>query len=308
MTGRSGSNWMITLLGSHPEIVAFQPFVYEPQLASYWMAMLRALADPASYMQALQPELYEWDWWTGNGRKSPLPLRKPTADMARWFGTENVEVLAGFCQSRLDAFYGHAAQLDGGVAPRYFTEKSVPGTARLLGELYPDLREIVLVRDFRDRICSILDYNAKRNLSLWGREKAQTDEEWFLHLRNEAQNLLEGWLQRKDHAHLVRYEDLIREPESTLTGVFEYLQVDSSAETVGETITRANETAPGQQERHRTASSVEESIGRWKRELSPEQQAAAGEAFDDILVEFGYEPTKAELSAASSQEGTAPTA
>ena len=49
-------------------------------------------------------------------------------------------------------------------------------------------------------------------------------------------------------------------------------------------------------------------MGRWKRELSPEQQAAAGDAFDDILIEFGYEPTKAELSAASSQEGKAPTA
>jgi hypothetical protein len=291
MTGRSGSNWMITLLGSHPEILTYHPFVYEPQLSSYWIAMLRTLADPASYMQALQPELYEADWWTGHGRKSPLPLRKPTVEMAHWFGTENVEVMAGFCQSRLDAFYGTFARLEGRANARYFAEKCVPGTARAISELYPDAREIVLVRDFRDRVCSILDYNAKRHLSLWGREKAKNDEEWFVHLRDEATNLLETWRQREGEAHLVRYEDLILEPEQTLAEIFDYLGVDRRPATIRETLARANATSPTAQANHRTAASVEESVGRWKRDLSAEQRVACAEAFDDILVEFGYEPT-----------------
>jgi hypothetical protein len=211
--------------------------------------------------------------------------------MAQWFGSDHVEVLAGFCQNRLDAFYVQAAQKEGREVPRYFAEKCVPGTARLLGELYPDGREIILVRDFRDRICSILDYNEKRQHQLWGRDKASNDEEWFVHLRNEAQDLLENWQQRQTQAHLVRYEDLILRPEETMTGIAEYLGVDSRPGTISETLNRAHETSPQAQERHRTASSVQESVGRWKRELTPEQQSLCAESFDDILVAFGYEAT-----------------
>jgi hypothetical protein len=300
MTGRSGSNWMVSVLGNHPEILAYKPFWWEPQLASYWMAVLRGLGDPASYMQSIQPQLYESDWWTGHGRKA-LPLYKP-GDMAQWLGREHVEALAGFCQSRMDAFYNAVARAEGRSKPRYFTEKCVPGTAGAVTELYPNAREILLVRDFRDRVVSILDYNEKRKHALWGRDKAQNDDEWFQYLRHEALDLLENWRQRKDSSHLVRYEDLVLEPESTLAGILDYLGVDDRPETIRETLARAKDWLPRAQVNHRTAASVEESVGRWKRELSPERQAACAEAFDDILLEFGYEPSGEVVSTTSSPE------
>jgi hypothetical protein len=250
------------------------------------------------------PELYEGDWWTGRERRAPLPLLKPRNEMTRWLGRENPEVLAGFCQNRLDAFYTELARVEGRTLPKYFVEKCVPGaTPRMMAELYPDGREIVLVRDFRDRVCSILDYNAKRGLELWGRDRSRSDEEWFEYLRAEAMDLLTNWRERRDRAHLVRYEDLIQEPEPTLTRMFSFLDLDASSEIVEQTLARAHDLLPEAQRKHQTSSSVAESVGRWKHDLSPERQEASSRAFDDILAEFGYEPTSEAMRSSRSEAG-----
>jgi hypothetical protein len=294
MLGRTGSTWLMALLSRHPQLFSYSPFVYEPMLASYFAAMLQTLAEPDSYMQAILPELYDELWWTGRGHRSPLPRHKLQTDMARWLGRESIEGMAAFCQTRLDVFYKHAARVDGRPTPKFFAEKCVPGaTGRLLGELYPDGREIVLVRDFRDRVCSIREYNAKQGHELWGRDRTTSDEEWFGYLRNEAIDLLENWRERRDRVHLVRYEDLIRDPGATLEALFSYVGVDASAATVQRVRALAEAMLPKAQLNHQTSPSVEASIGRWKQELTPEEQAACAEAFDDLLVEFGYEPTGA---------------
>jgi hypothetical protein len=214
--------------------------------------------------------------------------------MARWLGRDSVEIIAGFCQSRLDGFYKEFARLNDKPAARYFVEKCPPGPGwRLAGELYPQGREIFLVRDFRDRACSVLEFTARRGLDLWGRKPDRTDAEWFEFLRDEALGFLGWWRQRRAHAHLVRYEDLITEPDRTLATVFSYLGVDAGSGAVRQAIDAATAWNPQAQKEHATSTSAEASIGRWRQDLSPERQAACAEAFDDVLSEFGYEPTTA---------------
>ena len=302
--GRSGSMWLLMLLSKHPEIAVCQPFQYEAVLASYWMEVLNTLAEPTSYMRILRPErLYERYWWIGDQRQSPLPLRVSDSEMPRWLACENVEVIAGFCQSRFDAFYQEVARQENRGVPRYFAEKSEPGsTPRTIGELYADSREIFLVRDLRDWVCSILDYNMKRGFERWGRDKVDTDEEWFCYLRTEARGLLNDWRERSGRAHLVRYEDLIGDPAATLAAVFSYLGLDGGAGTVRQALEDARRTSPNAQALHQTSTSVEASTGRWKRDLAPEHKALCAEAFDDILLEFGYEVAGAPPSTAVSGE------
>jgi sulfotransferase family protein len=297
MLGRTGSTWLMALLSRHPQIISYSPFVYEPMLAVYWTTILQRLADPASYTRSILAELDDGDWWLGRNR-TPPPREKAHTEMMRWLGRENVEVMASFCQNRLDAFYLEAARVEGRGLPRFFAEKCVPGpTPRLVAELYPAGREVVLVRDMRDRLCSIRAFNARRGLELWGRDVAKTDEQWFNNLRDQGLSLLEHWRERSEHAHLLRYEDLIRDPRSSLEALLTYIGVDHDAETIARTQALAEEMRPGAQRNHQTSASVESSIGRWRDELTPEEQAACAEAFDDLLIEFGYEPTGAAAAA-----------
>jgi hypothetical protein len=53
----------------------------------------------------------------------------------------------------------------------------------------------------------------------------------------------------------------------------------------------ATRVVPRAQEAHRTSDTIERSIGRWQRELSDELRQLFSTRLDDILVQFGYEPT-----------------
>ena len=86
--------------------------------------------------------------------------------MTDWLGSENLRSVAAACQERIDAFYCRVARNEGRDA-RYFVEKRWPDplVPRLTAELYPEGREIILVRDFRDMVCSILGFSEKRGLN-----------------------------------------------------------------------------------------------------------------------------------------------
>ena len=125
-------------------------------------------------------------------------------------GTENLSHLAAMFQSRAQVLYEQIAALQR-KQPRYFAEKVVPNnTATLVGELYPDTREVFLVRDFRDMVASMLAFNAKRGRrELLGLDLAANDADYVLEqVRNAVLRLVHAWKRRGRQGHLVRYEDL----------------------------------------------------------------------------------------------------
>ena len=144
-----------------------------------------------------------------------------------WLGGEAVESLAQVCQSRIDAFY---ERLTGpGEQPRYFVEKYLPFQLApdLLAEMYPGAREVILVRDFRDMLCSIIAFNRKRGYEAFGRAEAGSDAEYVeTTVANSARRLLRRLRDRGEAAHLVRYEDLIQEPAATLEAMMRFLGLD----------------------------------------------------------------------------------
>jgi SAM-dependent methyltransferase len=285
--GRSGSNWLLALLRESEEMAVASPWVQEPRVAHYWIDAMSTLTDPRSYMSMLNGQFTHELWWTGIDRQTPLPLRAAEPELARWLGTALPERLAGFAQAQIDAFYGQLATLEG-TAARRFAEKWRPGpAATLLRELYPECHEVVLVRDFRDWVCSIEAYNARRGFTLWGAGEAEDDVEWFASLRRRGEHLLARWQPGMERTHLLRYEDLISRPEATLTDLCERLGLDAQPSTIARMLAGAAAHGTRGQQRHRTSSTVGASVGRWQREFSPERRAAAA-AFDDLLVAFGY--------------------
>jgi len=293
--GRSGSTWIVWLLSCLQEAVAFRPWARDARVGTYWTSVLQALSRPQSYLAQLVPgPLEQRNWWFDRP-----DLRSGVGgdqELEAWLGGEGVESLAQFCQSRIDAFYGRLTAEE--PRPRYFVEKYLPYqlTPDLLSELYPGAREIILVRDFRDMLCSVIAFNKKRGWEAFGRAAASDDTEYVqTTVANSARRLLRRLRERGDAALLVRYEDLILEPEATLGTMLGYLGLEAGEEAIAATLRRADEDSPKVDD-HRTTDKVSASIDRWKRDLSPELAEVCAEVLDPVLTEFGYEPTLAPAS------------
>ena len=288
--GRSGTTVFMRLLEGHPDIAAYPPFEHEARVATYWLEVLLALADPGSWLRQVAPAgpLGE-DWWLG--RSAPPVRRLSRPAIQNWLGSEGVEELGEFCMSRIDAVYEEIAALEGGGvgggSERYFAEKFQPDRVpELAWELYPGAREIVLVRDLRDMVASIFASSAKR-----GVQELADDGVTYIaeNVKRRAGAAAAAWRERSDRAHLVRYEDLMLSPDETLAGVLEYLEIDSSPAAVAAMRAHAEEPVVAM-ERHRTTPDPAASIGRWRRDLDEELQEACERTLFEELRLFGYEP------------------
>ena len=289
--GRTGSTWVVRVLGEHPQMTACRPFECEARLSSYWLGILRTIAEPCSYYQALHSELYDDTWWLGTRRSTPVTAELLDENITRWFAKDTVQALAGFAMERLDSFYSQIAQSQSKAGASFFIEKCWPDAyvPQVLSELYPGGKEIILVRDFRDMACSILSYNKKRGFASFGREHASSDAQFIRQLRDSAVRTLEHWRARGKAAHLLRYEDLILRPEATLREVLGYLGLDASEGTVRSTLERAHALDSSLQTVHQTSKNPAASIGRWRNDLDDPLKAACNEAFGDVLEHFGYD-------------------
>src|SRR5439155_9208191 len=187
----------------------------------------------------------------------------------------------------------------------YFTEKYIPGSVQpLMWELYPEAREVILVRDFRDMLSSMFAFNEKRGIQGFQRSRAGSDREYVVDTVGKSiAALLRDWQARSGRAHVVRYEDLVTTPVETLTGILQYLGLDSKELIVQAMAACASETTP-EMEWHQTAESSSSSIGRWRRDLGPELHAVAQETFGPALEAFGYEAQRQFDRGAGVEAGT----
>lgn len=289
--GRSGTTWIMKVLSQHPAIVVERTHPFETRAAAYWIHLLKVLASPADHRASAHPEGFLDNlWWAGFNPFNALPATNDPA-MKAWFQQTYCEQVAGFCQRMIESFYQKVAAKQGQTAPRYFAEKYYPhrtGHAQWLAwDLYPQAREIILVRDFRDTICSMLAFNAKRGHQAFGRNFVQTDEQFVWLMRLEALRLLHIWRSRADRTLLVRYEDLITSPAATLAGICTYLEIDARSTLIDDLLGRAS-TDSSALAFHRTSRNVGATIGRWKQDLKPGVREACQKAFGDILQAFDY--------------------
>ncbi|WP_448574225.1 sulfotransferase family protein [Trichothermofontia sp.] len=293
--GRTGSTWFMRLLSQHPQIITHRAHPYETRIAQYWLQMLRVLAQPADLVASTPHEGFEQTlaWIGANpfGRSGLLPPAPAT-----WLANDYVEQLAAFCQQSIDGLYRQLAQAQqqatGDAGQRcYFAEKWVISpNSELCWQLYPQAREVILVRDFRDMVCSMLAFNAKRGYASFGRQKVASDAEFIRdRVLTFATKLHHRWQQRPDQIQIVRYEDLIQSPESTLTRLLTYLDLPASPEAIAQMQTQAQADSESLQS-HRTSTTIATSIGRWRTDLSPALQTLCHEVLASPLQAFGYDP------------------
>jgi hypothetical protein len=271
--GRSGTTLLMKRLRGHPQIAVAGPPPYEIKLATYYAGALEVLTLPGDWEKSSRPD--------GLGRDPFYIGRNPffTASTAAgidadlmytFFYSKSRQHLAGSFREIIAGFYGLASRELGRGPPAYFAEKcDVFGAARAVArEMFPKVREIVLIRDMRDVLCSSHAFFEPGSVTP---SSLGEYAERFVHLQREA----------KEDVIFVRYEDLVSDEGTTLARIAAHLELERSFEPTE----LANDKLFA---RHATSASVEASIGRWRRELSPQQQRLCADIFGDFLRQFGY--------------------
>jgi len=296
--GRSGTTWLMQLLSEHSDMIVAGNYPYEILAAQYWIHLLKVISEPANRLEST-PKFHYFAKelnWVGH---HPFYDTFNDAQTFSWFGKNYAEELTTFCQKSIDEFYQQVAHTKGKPdladksANSYFVEKyhaNFPHILEILSEIYSGYREIFLVRDFRDVVCSNMAWRKKRNPRFFEGKQSKTTEDYVQDFcQNAVPPLLERWQQHSSHACLVRYEDLILSPEATLTRIFEYLGLDSSEGAIANIIEKASENSHYTQ-RHQTSSSPKDSIERWRQDLEPSLQKVCNRVLAKTLREFGYSP------------------
>jgi hypothetical protein len=207
--------------------------------------------------------------------------------MRAGYANAQIERLADFCRANVESFYRAVAEANGQHQPVYFAEKRLNSVlANPLLDLYPEGREIFLVRDFRDVAASILAFNNQRGYQAFGRQHFASDAEYLRRLAVWARQLSEARRCRADDSLLVKYEDLVLAPRETLAAILDFLQLDSDDGVIEAMISDARSAPepPG----HKTSADAASSIGRWSVDLDDRLKEVCAEEFGALLAEFGY--------------------
>ena len=286
--GRTGTTLLMNVLSAHPAIVAYRIHPYEIFPARYWLHLLRVLAEPADHANSSHPSYFAQDIQRiGHHPFNQSPITEHSV-LGEFFGRSYVERLASFSLESIDGFYDALSRVEDKPEAQFYAEKFQPDhLPRIAYELDPRTKELILVRDFRDLVCSVFAFNQKRGTVDFGRERFSNDEDYVRYIALHARRLVQAWKSRQATSKLVRYEELAMSPHDTLTEILAYVGVDRSPETVNRLVRIAFESP--ELDGHRTSGSVQESIGRWRRELPRSLRRVVNESLDGVVSELGYE-------------------
>jgi hypothetical protein len=263
---------------THPSIAVANSYPFEVKLASYYGAAWNVLTS-ANY----SPTRSETDFAAFATRDEFIgrnPWNRPalldavgTHRATRLFQTVVPERLLALYRTTIEEFYTIIAdETRPGEAIHLFAEKGVveQPVRQAVRHMFGSVREIVMVRDPRDFLCSaqkFWHYDVQAAINA---------------MRTEFPALLDIYRTQPAGTLFVRYEDLIQDPAPARQKVYDFLgcppppAADKSAQ---------RSKVP---ESHRTSRSAAESIGRYKNELDAQTLDLCQQTFARFLQAFDY--------------------
>lgn len=275
-TGRSGTTMLMREFAHQPSIVVANTYPYEVQIASYYAATLEVLRRPR--FQTDNDSLVFAESAFNDMRAMPNPWNQPELSqvvggpyLTRFMDETVPSRLAATFRGIVLEYYDMIKVSQDKLTVGYFAEKSqIDGTLRqATRDLFGGVKEIVLVRDPRDFLCSARDF--------W----KMTVDHSFTMLLGQIEKLRTIHAEAADDVMFVRYEDLILSPVETRERIYRFLEIDPS-----EVVEVPPD--PDLLLNHATARDTIGSVGRWRRDLNPDDAAVCARACEDFMRTFGY--------------------
>ncbi|RXH16963.1 sulfotransferase [Bradyrhizobium guangzhouense] len=283
--GRSGSSLLMGSLLKHPSVVGSRSPSYESHLIQGHVARLKL------EIMYTYPMVYFYrPWYNDDIRgmelygitRSELPTVQP------FLINQHMENF-----SKLVSSYARDVLSTGNRTDVFVCEKATQpaqrDVARFLSWYWPRYREIVLVRDPRDLICSYVAFDAARGIEGRGfSEGLQTNPEaFFERIGRSYQELALRVSHSGPSLMVVTYESLILEPRTTMRRICDWLGIDNSHATM-EALLNKSDLQFEMGAKHVTSGDPRETIGRWKRDLPQSYLPLIDKYVRDAATFFGY--------------------
>lgn len=273
--GRTGSTAVMALLAQHPSIVVAGEKPYEVELGCYYSYALRTLTAAGDHDRSLKPSMItasENRFQIGFNPYFEASFVSAFKDRQRFmrFMASSVPNRLGmtFREIVLD-YYEELAKDKGIYAPLFFAEKSLPERDSRLGIrfMFPHVKEILLIRDLRDVLCSAMHSNKGAFETL------------LADTANSGRQLVDIKMKPGGSIFILKYEDFVLHRKTTADALFRYLgltPIDMSLSARDSLFSL-----------HGTSKSPESSIGRWQNDLTPVQQEKA-KILNRYMEQLGY--------------------
>jgi Sulfotransferase family len=283
---RDGSTLMMRLLGSSAQIAVGGAYPFEQKYFAYLWRWSRLLASRDWDEEAWSPRnlatiLQERD----SALMGPPPWRR--RELLETTGPDEPSFSRSCFEFAWREFSRRAAvrtRLEHGsprADVRYYAEKHLNSWLVDRSDL-PPLRVVVLLRDPRDTYVSLLAFRDAAGADL-GQRHARDDEDYlrqFIDRQRERLRWISG-LQEDGQTLVVRYEDLVSDLAGVATRLERWLGVSLDADAV-----IADRRMKWM---HRTSTTTEESIGRWRSELDSRLATAISDELGGELSALGFE-------------------
>ena len=275
--GRSGTTLLMQKLSAHPDIVVAPIYPYEITLLTYYTAAFRTLISGQDRERSTDPTtLFSADQQYSIGfnpfnRPGLFNVARNPARIAQVFEEFIPARMAQCFRAIIEEYYCVLRQDQGKSDAPWFAEKSgLDETARQGPRIFfGAVREIILIRDPRDLICSAR--------SFW---KLNWDDA-HQRVAMAARQLLDIQQTAGEDVLFVKYEDLVTSTSDTLARICAFLCLSVPDNAGDERESRLFKS-------HGTSASPDSSVGRWRREMAPEEIAASAHGFRDFLDHFAY--------------------
>jgi hypothetical protein len=281
---RSGSTWLLRLLGEHDAVLPYN----EPLIGWYLSPFTCDL--PGMRACDLEPATFT--------------MRRAQHDARFQFFNEEFAHVWRPDLARLmrDRFLAHAARHPADVPLSrtlvLIKEPNGSQSADVIMRTLPRSRLLFLLRDGRDVVDSELASNRKGSWvsRMFAGSTGVADDERRTFVEQSAFKWLwrtevvqEAYARHPGPKHLVRYEDLRRDPLPHLQQIYDWLGLEIDPATLADTVRRhAFEEMPEEQ-RGEGQFSRAAKPGYWRESLTPEEQSIVARVMGPKLRELGYE-------------------
>jgi hypothetical protein len=274
--GRSGTTLLMSRLARLPQITVGEMHPYEVRQIAYWSTVVRTLSRPADFDRATHPDRLEGDGYrVGTSPFSHFAYRNVFRAKeldTEYFGRYVPAELHDLARRMILEYYLRIRDDRQKPDAVFFAEKNNNldrRTREFARTLFPDLKELVLVRDPRDLLCSQMAYFRRDPEAIFQNVSQALRE--YLRIRHEANG----------QVLFLRYEDLVLHPGALFDLVGAHLGTDCS------------DAIDVEQEHvgfaaHATSASPAASIERWRSHMPSQLLSRCASAWSEYLGEFGY--------------------